>query len=135
MTLAQMYQRMNEAGYKTYDYEIGMDAVTIKHNGEYAVFVDPDCMGTVAEEFCAVAHEWGHCETGTTHSLYSPYDLIVQHENRANRWAAHHILPVWKIKKAMQSGYTEAWQIADYYNLTEDFVRDAIRIYLCEGKL
>lgn len=54
---------------------------------------------TVAEEKFHLAHELGHCMTGSFYNIYSQYDVKSRHENRANRWAMEKLIPVEKLKK------------------------------------
>lgn len=134
--LYQMYEKMYQEGHSLFDYQLkNYKAATIKLNGRYGIFLDTSRIRTVAEETCIVAHELGHCETGTTHAICSPYDLIARHEYRANRWAAHEILSPEEIKKATSLGYTETWQLAEYFGLTEDFIETTIDVYKREGAL
>ena len=58
-------------------------AVTIELNGQYGVFVDFDNISSTAEELVTIAHEAGHCMTGATHKICSPYDLIERHETES----------------------------------------------------
>lgn len=108
-------------------------AATIELNGIYGIFLDPDQLNTSAEELCAVAHELGHCMTGSTHQLSSPLDMVERHEYRADKYAIHRILPAQQISEAIQAGYTELWQLAEYFDVTESFLKRALDIYKREG--
>lgn len=104
-------------------------------NKKYAVFVDPDYFSSIKEMKEAIAHEAGHCATGCTHKISSPLDLVAKHEYKANRWAIERYLPFNDINSAIKAGYTEPWELADYFNVTEKFIRKAIRYYTeCRGK-
>lgn len=108
-------------------------AATIQMNHRYAIFVDAESISTTAEEACIMAHELGHCDTGTTHAVYSPLDLVAKHEYAANKQAVHRLIPYADMLDAIRSGCTDVWQLADWFNVTEDFVRLADYIYRCEG--
>jgi len=108
-------------------------AATIQMHQRYAIFIDAESIATTAEEACIIAHELGHCETGTTHAVYSPLDLVTKHEYAANKQAVHRLIPYDDMLNAIRSGCTEVWQLADRFNVTEDFVRLADYIYRCEG--
>ncbi|MCK9477957.1 MAG: ImmA/IrrE family metallo-endopeptidase [Firmicutes bacterium] len=110
-------------------------AATINIEKDFAVFVDYDKITTLDDEFNVVSHEYGHCATGTTHKVCSPYELISRHEYRANRHAIYKFLPFEKFKEAHYKGYDEFWEIAEYLDLPEKFVRLAYDIYAKEGKL
>ena len=36
---------------------------------------------------------------------------------------------------AVESGITEVWELAEHFDVTEDFIRDALRLYTMEGTL
>ena len=113
-----------------YDYPISFaDSATLEMNNRYAVFVDSSSFSTTADLKEAIAHEVGHCATGCTHTLSSPLDLIEKHEYQANRWAIERYLPFEEINQAMKKGYREPWELADYFNVSERFIRKAINYY------
>ena len=113
----------------------GLKAITIKAGGKYGVFVDVCDFSRISERAAAEAHECGHVATGTVHALGSTLEEIGRQELKADRWAVHRFLPWEKIKKAMLSGYIEAWQLAEYFDFDERFIRIALYVYRIEGKL
>lgn len=134
--LIQLYESMYLDGLKLYDYRlIENKAATICINGDYHIFIDTQRTESIADETCAVAHEYAHCKTGTTHSVYSSFELISKHEYKADKWAVHKLLPFEEYQQALQEGYTEIWQLAERFNVTEDFIRRADYIYQCEQQL
>lgn len=108
------------------------DAATVEVEGEYGIFIDRKKITNKQDEFMALSHEYGHCKSGATHKLYSPYQLIGQHENRANRAAVHEILPYEKLINAVNKGNTEVWQLAEYLDMPEQFIKMAIDLYEIE---
>ena len=131
-----MYDEMVVKGILFFNFKNqNQKAVTIQMNQRYAIFVDAESVPTTAEESCIVAHELGHCDTGSTHAVFSPLDLVAKHEYAANKEAVHRLVPYADMLKAIRSGYTEVWQLADQFNVTEDFIRLADYIYRCEGYL
>lgn len=89
-----------------------------------------DDMPTSADETVHLGHELGHTETGSFYSEMSCLDLRQRHENRADRWAIQKLIPVCDFDQAVGSGLTEVWQLADFFNVTEEFMRKAICLYL-----
>lgn len=98
-------------------------------DGEYCIAINPWMMDTVSKEKVSLAHELGHCETGSFYNQYSPYDLRQKHENRADKWAIQKLIPESELRSAVESGYTEIWDLADYFQVTEEFMRKAISLY------
>lgn len=136
--LANLYCRIVDENIKLIETSTGENkAVTIKDDIKniYGIFFKYDNFSDTDEEFCVLSHEYGHCKSGTTHKLYSPYQLIEQHENRANRAAVHEFLPVELLVETFESGYCEYWEVAERLDMPEQFIRMAIDIYKLEGKL
>ena len=93
----------------------GLKAVTIKANGNTAIYIDTDELRGVCELQSAEAHECGHVATA---SYYRPGDdplTVLRQEYKADKYAAHRFLPVRKIKKAIANGYTELWQLSELF--------------------
>lgn len=136
MDVKQLYQTLQQSGIKFYDYKVGKPkAITIFLNDKYGIFIDTSEIKSRAEEYCMIAHEGGHCITGCTHAVCSSLDLIEKHEYVADKWATHRIIPINDLKSALKKGCTEIWEIADYFGVTEAFVRRALDIYKREGLL
>lgn len=128
--VTDLYDDLQNVGATLCLYPIGfVDAATLEMNKQYAVFVDPSYFSTVMKMKEAIAHEIGHCATGCTHKVSSPLDLVAKHEYKANRWAIEKYLPFEAINSAMKKGCTEPWELADYFNVSEEFIRKAIRYY------
>lgn len=134
--LDKVYQRMLENCIELFNFETDTyDAATIKYNDTYGIFADFRKFPDLKSEFMALSHEYGHCSSGTTHKVYSPFELISQHENRANRAAVYEFLPCEILIEAVEHGNTELWQISEYLDIPEEFVKMAIDIYSAEERL
>lgn len=131
MELSALYCDAQELDARIYPYNIGFaGAATIEVAGRYGIFVDFDQLGDLRQFKAALAHELGHCATGCTHRVSSPYDLVCRHEYKADRWAVQRYLPFEELQKAVQGGCTEPWQLAEYFQLSEETVRRALNYYL-----
>ena len=120
MDLSVLYRDAQSLNARIYPYEIGFaGAATIEVAGRYGIFVDFDCLGSLQEFKAALAHELGHCATGCTHRVSSPYDLVSRHEYKADRWAIQRYLPFEDMQNAVSAGYTEPWQLSDFFELPE----------------
>lgn len=128
--LSQLYEDLRAQSISLYLREIGFcEAATIEYRGKYAVFLDPVCFSSLRRMKAVLAHEIGHCATGCTHRVSSPLDLIERHEYKANRWAIERCIPYEELREAMRNGVREPWQLAEYFDLPEEFVRRAISYY------
>jgi len=125
-----LYDELEEENVKFYLWDIGQEAaVTIEINGRYGVFLDYRNIPTAAFENTLIAHEAGHIMTGSTHNLSSPFDLIKKHENRADKWAIKKLIPKDELDLAVKNGLREIWELAEHFNVTEDFMRKAVHWY------
>lgn len=91
--------------------------------------MDPFRIETTAQERVHLAHELGHCETGSFYNVYSSLDVREKQEKRADRWAVSHLVPAEKFRRALSMGIVEVWELAEYFDVTEDFIRKAAQIY------
>ncbi len=106
---------------------------TIRDQGCYAVFLDFSKIRSTRLLRGVCYHELGHAATGALHKVNSPYELVERSEYRANRWAAEHYLSDADFRAAFADGYTEPWQLAEYFDLPEADVKNALT-YWAERK-
>ena len=134
--LLALYDEIQESGIFIFEYSAkDTKAVTIRNLLGYGIFMDTNRMETSTEELCVLAHEYGHCATGATHAVSSPLDLIEKHEYKADKYASHRLIDPDELCQATEGGCTEAWELAERFHVTEDFLRRAVYIYRCEGLL
>lgn len=98
-------------------------------SGDCYIGIDERAVQSDNEKLVQLAHELGHCETGSFYTRYCRFDLINKHEYRADKWAVLRLIPYDELIGACQKGMTEIWEIAEYFGVTEDFVRRAHEIY------
>lgn len=136
--LRKLYEKLVESNIRLFSVDPGEHkAVTLKDHEEnrYGIFFDYARFENSGEEFEVITHEYGHAKSGCTHKLNTPYQLIGQHETRANRAAVHEFLPFDMLMKAVDKGNKEPWELADALGMPEKFVRMAVETYKIEGKL
>ena len=99
-------------------------------SGNCYIGIDESVMDGGALEIVHMAHELGHCLTGSFYNRHTRFDVRQRHENRADKWAIRQIISVEDLYTAIASGYTEIWQLAEYFSVTEQFMRKAICLYV-----
>ena len=99
---------------------------TVRDDGYYAVFLDFTKIQSTRLLRGVCLHELGHTATGALHKVDSPYELAERSEYRAARWTAEHYLTEEAFRAAFSEGYRELWQLADYFDLPESCVADAL---------
>lgn len=91
--------------------------------------LDLDVMDDVPTLAVHLAHELGHCVTGSFYNRWASCDLRQKHENRADRWAIERLVPREQYDAALRNGCTEIWNLAEYFDVTEDFMRKVVCLY------
>ena len=128
--LATIYRDAQAVQAQIIPYRIGFtDAATIELGGEYGIFLDFEQFESIGDFAWALIHEVSHCATGCTHRVSSPYDLVAKHEYKANRRAIETYLPADRLRQAIRAGYTEPWQLAEYFGLPQTAVQMALEYW------
>lgn len=129
--LSAIYSEIEEQGIALFTQDIGFaDAATIEINGKYGIFLDLSCFDSISKYKAMLAHELGHCATGCTQKVSSPLDLIEKHEYKANKWAVEQYIPFDVLSAALKDGYTERWQLAEYFDMPEQFIQVALDYHI-----
>ena len=99
---------------------------TIRDGADMAIFLDFSLIRTMRQLRSTCLHEQGHAATGALHKVSSPYETVERSEYRANRWAAENYLTASDFREAFATGYTELWQLADFFDLPEQDIKNAL---------
>lgn len=128
--LSDFYHYCRETGVDVIPYTgCPQPGATIRDGNYFAVFLDFSKIRTVQLLRGVCCHEMGHVATGALHKVDSPYELAERSEYRANRWTAERYLTEGMFREAFRAGYTEPWQLADYFDLPERDVLTAYRYW------
>ena len=107
---------------------------TVRDRENYAIFLDFTKISSTRLLRGVCYHELGHAATGALHKVSSPYELVERSEHRANRWAAQHYLTEKEFREAFSYGYTEPWQLAEYFDLPQREIESAYHYWtVCRG--
>jgi hypothetical protein len=102
---------------------------TIRDGSRYAIFLDFSKIRSTRLLRGVCCHELSHVATGALHRSGSPYEIAERSEYRANRWAAETFLTEATFREAFAAGYTEIWQLSEYFDLPEADIRAALRYW------
>ena len=127
MTIVELYDRADRHGVQVDD--VPMRVVSSVSFPDGWIALDTARLETDAEEKVALAHELGHVETGSFYNLYSPYDIKAKHERRADKRAIQLLVPREDLRRAVRSGISQPWDLADHFGVTEAFMRKAMEYY------
>ena len=104
-------------------------ASTMALDGRCYIAIDHDVFESSDIERMHLAHELGHCMTGSFFNPHSKLDIRGKHERRANAWAYKQVVPLEGIRKCFKQGLAEAWQMEDVFDVPAWFIRQAMEYY------
>lgn len=93
--------------------------------GKYYIILDKNNPNEVE----LLAHELGHCMTGSLYNPDSPLDINSKHEYGACKWAIEQLIPKQDMEDAFECGIVEVWELAEYFEVSEEFIKKAAYIY------
>jgi len=86
-------------------------------------------MGTNAEKRCVLAEELGHYFNTVGDILNMKIETNKKQEIRARNWAIEKLVPFDKLLEAYSNGYTSIYELANFLEVTEDFMKETILHY------
>lgn len=98
--------------------------------GNCVIGMDESIRDGAEQERVHLGHELGHCVTGSFYNRYAAVDSRLRHEHRANKWAITKLIPVEALDDAVAEGCTELWDLAERFEVTEDFMKKAVCWYV-----
>lgn len=99
-------------------------------SGNCYVAINPFMIDTEKQEREYLAHELGHCQTGAFYTRYSPLSNRGQMEYRATLWQIKKLIPKDEFDIALKSGIIELWELAEYFEVSEDLMKKAVNYYM-----
>ncbi len=131
MELLELYQLADAEHIPIYSFDLPQtQSLSLMNNdGSCAVAIDPFGLNSTKDEKIRLAHELGHCVTGSFYNRYSDFDIKAKSEYRADKWAIKKLIPKDELQAAFEQGYTEPWDLAEYFNVTEEFIVKAVNYY------
>lgn len=103
-------------------------SVCISTSEREYVALDPQVFG--CQERVCLAHELGHCATAGFYNMYSSLDIRERYEKRAWIWAIRFLVPRIELEKAQKNGLCDIDQLAEYFSVTQDFMKRAMDYYI-----
>ena len=81
------------------------------------------------KKFSVLAEEIGHYKTSAGNILDQDDTANRKQELTARKWAYEKLVPIENIQFAFADGHTEIWDMAEYLDLDEEFLREALIHY------
>lgn len=130
--VSALYEIANEQNIRVLEYSMPFnESMSVMDDaGQCFIGIDPDTRDGSIQERVHLAHELGHCVTGSFYNRYSNFDCRQRHENRANKWAIRQLITAEELDQAVAEGHTEVWDLAELFGVTDQFMRKAICLYV-----
>jgi len=129
MESLDLYQLAESEGVRVFTHMIDGGSASAAVGGEYCVALDPCALENSDIERMHLAHELGHCMTGSFYNPYALLDIREKHERKANVWAYKRVVPLDRLVECFKQGLTEPWQMEDVFDLPARFIRQAMEYY------
>lgn len=84
---------------------------------------------TNKERKCVLGEELGHYFTSVGDILNLKIESNRKQEIRAKNWAIQKLVPFDELVLAFQEGYTNVYELSEYFDVTEDFMKESILFY------
>ena len=132
MELCQLYELAEQENIPVLPFPLPQTGSmsVMDDSGQCCVGMDPSVRDGGISERVHLSHELGHCLTGSFYNIYAAVDCRQRHENRANKWAIQALIPVEELDDAIALGCTEVWELAERFQVTEDFIRKTVCWYV-----
>lgn len=132
MTLNNLYDLAEKEKINIYDWHIeDINGAFINVEKINIIALNYDELGTYVDEKCTLAEELGHYYYDAT---YSPYcedlQVISKQERKAKKWAYNILIPFEDLRRAILNGKTSISSLAEYFNVTIQFMSRCITFYL-----
>ena len=113
-----------------YDELLDITERKMLHEGLYAdgcIWVNKNL--PTARKTCILAEEIGHYFTSSGDILDTKKPDNLKQELRARKWAYNKVVPVERIVEAAGKGNVTLWDMAEYLDVDEEFLRDCLMHY------
>ena len=97
--------------------------------GQCYIGMDYDSLTDPRDRLVHLGHELGHCISGAFYNRFAKMDLRQRQEIKANKWAIRFLIPEEDLDDAVAQGYTQLWELAEHFGVTEEFIRKAVCLY------
>ncbi|MBQ6448566.1 MAG: ImmA/IrrE family metallo-endopeptidase [Bacillus sp. (in: Bacteria)] len=108
-------------------YERKMNSSIKGLYGDRVIWINKNQSST--EKYCTLSEELGHHYTTSGHILNLKTITNIKQEKRARNWGYKKLVPLKKIVQAHKTGIKNRYELAEFLNVTEKFLDEAIQRY------
>ena len=129
-SLNQLYEHAEHGNIFVYFDNISFTkALTIKDKENFNIAMDYNSISCEFEEKTVLMHELAHIATGAFYKNSNDIHYKRKMENKADKWLIKIMIPDTELQKAIAHGFTEPWELAELFEVTEDFIKKAMFFY------
>lgn len=129
-TLSSLYRQCERKNITVVEFPLPENAsMSLEADEKCYIGIDRKQLQNDADERTRLAHEIGHCITGSFYSRHTAVDSRQRHENRADKWAVRRLISESDLDTAVAEGHTELWDLAEHFGVTEDLIKKAVCLY------
>ena len=130
MNILELYDFAEENSIEVDNFALKeVKSMAVKAADIHAIAIDEEQFESSTELKTALAHELGHHATDSFYNVNNHLDVRSKHEYRADKWAVQQLTPKQDMISALKSGVTEVWELAEYFEVTEELIKRAMWIY------
>lgn len=136
--ISDLYNKANKNNIDIINYSFSKTKKAVclyKENCFKVIVIDKNNIKSQAEEKTILCEELSHYETNNLYFLDSTANSPLGKQNRiycegkTRIYAIKKYLPCEEIKKAITKGHKTTYELANYFNVTEEFITKAINYY------
>ena len=131
MELNTLYDLAEKENIKIYDWYLeDIDGMYLNYHNVNAIALNYDRLGTYIDEKCILAEELGHYYMDATYPASCTNTVLInKQEYRAKKWSYNTLVPFKSLRKAFSNGINTVYSLAEYFEVTEEYMRNCINFY------
>jgi Domain of unknown function (DUF955). len=138
ISLTELHDAAERNNIDIIDYSISNSKKAVclyKRNQFKTIALNRAQIESTAEEKVLLFEELSHFETENLYFIDATSNMgtgklnKIIYESRTRRYSIKKYLPLKKLKQAYEDGCRNAYEVAEYLNVTEDFIRQATEYY------
>lgn len=135
MELNKLYDVAEKEKIEIYNYQIeNCEGMFLHYNNFNVIALNNKLIKTTKKEIEVLAEELGHYYMNATYPPNTDnIELISRQEFRAKKWSYLVLIPIEEIKKAVKKGNKNIDELADYFDVTDKFMQEALFFYFENG--
>lgn len=139
MTLNELYDQVTKDNI-TVDYVRirGKNGACLRFNAHDYIIINKELATTPTLEKCTLAEEYGHINGNL---LYCLGDMnnpcfkqnVDRAELKARRLACKYLISPTELMNAINRGVNSVWELAEHFDVTENYIQEALKYYKQKG--